>query len=302
LKGILYIIIGSACYGVLSTFVKLAYNDGFIINDVVGSQMLVGAILLWSVVLFNQNKKSNSTIKKFSKPTNKEVFLLTVLGSTTGLTGMFYYLALQFIPASLAIVLMFQFTWIGVLLESILNRKLPERSKLFSLIPLILGTLFATNIITDGIESLNWQGVVFGLLSALSYSIFILLSGRVALQTNPVTKTALMITGGFIICAICLPPTFFSNGKLFIDLTVKYGWILGFLGPFFSTLMFSKGVPLTGSGLASILGAAELPTAVLMSALVLKETIGIAQYIGIILILIGIALPELVRRKSLQSA
>ena len=299
MRGILYIIIGSTCYGVLSTFVKLAYHDGFKVNDVVGIQMFIGALLLWTIVLFSKRKKSNPTMPQFSKPTKKEILLLTILGSTTGLTGMFYYLSLQYIPASLAIVLLFQFTWIGVLLESLINRKLPEKSKLLSLIPLIIGTLFATNVITSGL-TINLLGLLFGLFSAISYSIFILLSGRVALQTNPFTKTALMITGGFIICAIILPPSFFLNGKLFIEITLKYGLILGFLGPFFSTLMFSKGVPLTGSGLASILGATELPTAILMSALVLKEAIGPAQYIGIFLILIGIALPEILRKRTLQ--
>lgn len=298
MKGILYIIVGSACYGVLSTFVKLAYDDGFIVNDVVGIQMFIGAILLWSLVLFNNRKKV--TAKKFSKPTRNEILLLTILGSTTGLTGMFYYLALQYISASLAIVLLFQFTWMGVLLEAILNRKLPEKNKLISLIPLVIGTLFATNVFTNGLSNLHWLGLLFGLLSAISYTLFVMLSGSVALQVNPVTKTALMITGGFIICAVFLPPTFFMNGKLFIDLAIKFGLILGFLGPLFSTLMFSKGVPLTGAGLASILGAAELPTAVLMSALVLKESIGVIQLIGTFLILIGIALPELLKRRLLK--
>ncbi|PEL09365.1 EamA family transporter [Bacillus sp. AFS017336] len=298
MKGMLYIIIGSVSYGVLSTFVKLAYGDGFIVNDVVGIQMFVGAIFLWSVVIFNKTKSSKLKTSQYIKPTKKNVLSLIVLGSTTGLTGMFYYLALQYITASLAIVLMFQFTWIGVLLESVFNRRLPEKSKLLSLVPLVIGTLFATNVLTGGIGSMSWMGVLFGLLSAVSYSTFILLSGRVALKMNPMTKTALMITGGFIICAIFLPPTFFTNGRLFVELLTKYGLILGFLGPFFSTLMFSKGVPLTGSGLASILGAAELPTATLMSAIVLKETIGMPQYFGIILILVGIILPEFLRRKS----
>jgi len=302
LKGILYIIIGSACYGVLSTFVKLAYNDGFIVNDVVGIQMFVGAVLLWSIVFINKLFKKNSTAQTYVKPAKKDILLLTVLGSTTGLTGMFYYLSLQYISASFAIVLLFQFTWIGVLLEALLNRKFPEKGKVISLIPLIIGTLFATNVFSTGIQQLNLLGLLFGLLSAISYSIFVLLSGRVAVQTNPITKTALMITGGFIICALFLPPNFFSDGKLFVEITIKYGIILGFLGPFFSTFMFSKGVPLTGSGLASILGAAELPTAVLMSALVLKESIGTAQYIGVFLILAGIILPELLKKKSLQSS
>lgn len=300
MRGIIYIILGSVSYGLLSTFVKLAYNAGYIVNDVVGIQMFIGMLLLWGFVLFNNRGGKKATEQKFFNPTKNEILLLIIVGSTTGLTGMFYYLSLQYIPASLAIVLLFQFTWIGVLLEAIIKRKLPEKNKLISLLPLVVGTLFATNVFSSGINSIHWLGLTFGLLSAVSYSIFIIVSGKVALQVNPVTKTALMITGGFIVSSIFLPPTFFMDGKLFIELSLKFGLVLGFLGPLFSTLMFSKGVPLTGSGLASILGATELPTAVIMSALVLKEHLGIVQYIGVFLILLGIAIPELLKKNTIQ--
>jgi len=295
MKGIVYIILGACSYGVLSTFVKLAYKDGFIVNDVVGIQMFLGALLLWGGVIFNSRKRTNKN--KYLKPNIKEVLLLTVVGSTTGLTGMFYYLSLQYISASLAIVLLFQFTWMGVLIEAIINRKIPEKGKLLSLFPLFMGTLFATNIFTTGLSKVHWLGFLFGLLAAMSYTIFVLLSGKVAVQVNPVSKTALMISGGFIICAFILPPTFFTDGKLLIEIALKYGIPLAFIGPFLSTLLFSKGVPLVGPGLASILGAMELPTAVLMSAVVLKEHIGASQYLGIILILVGISLPQLLKRK-----
>ncbi|MDO3680571.1 EamA family transporter [Paenibacillus ehimensis] len=294
MKGIAYVILGACCYGVLSTFVKLAYKDGFIVNDVVGIQMFIGALLLWGIVLFGGRKRTSAN--KYLKPNKKEVLLLTVVGSTTGLTGMFYYLSLQYISASLAIVLLFQFTWMGVLVEALINRKIPEKGKLLSLIPLFIGTLSATNILTTGLSSVHWLGFLYGFLAAVSYTIFVLLSGKVAVQVNPVTKTALMISGGFAICALVLPPTFFMDGKLFIDLALKFGIILAFLGPFLSTLLFSKGVPQIGPGLASILGAMELPTAIVMSTVVLKEHVGAAQYIGILLILAGISLPKLLKR------
>lgn len=50
MKGYIYVILGAICYGLLSTFVKLAYKDGFIVNDVVGIQLLLGSILLWGGV------------------------------------------------------------------------------------------------------------------------------------------------------------------------------------------------------------------------------------------------------------
>lgn len=44
----------------------------------------------------------------------------------------------------------------------------------------------------------------------------------------------------------------------------------------------------------------ELPIAVLMSTIILKEHVGASQYVGILLILVGIALPELWRKGSIQ--
>ncbi|MBE1442258.1 EamA family transporter [Paenibacillus sp. OAS669] len=297
MRGYIYVILGAISYGLLSTFVKLAYKDGFIVNDVVGVQLLMGAILLWGAVLLSKRMKSAKQ-QKFVKLVKREVLLLTTVGSTTGLTGMFYYLSLQYISASLAIVLLFQFTWIGVLLEAIINRRIPEKGKLLSIIPLLIGTISATNIYSMGLSAVHWLGFLFGLLAALSYSIFILLSGKVAVQANPMMKTALMSTGGFIVCSLILTPTFFRDGKLLLELVMQYGIILAFFGPFLSTLLFSKGVPLVGPGLASILGAMELPTAMLMSVFFLNEHIGIPQYVGIVLILIGISLPKLLKNKQ----
>ncbi|WP_152395508.1 EamA family transporter [Paenibacillus guangzhouensis] len=304
MKGIIYVILGAVSYGILSTFVKLAYGDGFIVNDVVGAQMLLGALLLWSAVLISRvwrRRAGAASANTYAKPTRKEVLLLTVVGSSTGLTGMFYYLALQYISASLAIVLLFQFTWMGVLVEALINRKLPGKGKLLSLIPLLLGTLSATNIFTTGLSKVHWLGFLFGFLAATSYTVFILLSGKIAVNANPMTKTALMISGGFVICAIILPPTFLTDFTLLVQLAAKYGLILAFFGPFFSTLMFAKGVPLTGPGLASILGAMELPTAVVLSAFVLQEHVGAPQYLGMILILLGIVIPQLMQRRAERS-
>ncbi|MEE4565005.1 DMT family transporter [Paenibacillus polymyxa] len=297
MKGYIYVILGAICYGLLSTFVKLAYKDGYIVNDVVGIQLLLGSILLWGGVLVTKGTKSTKQ-KKFVTPGKREIMLLVTIGATTGLTGMFYYLSLQYISASLAIVLLFQFTWIGVLLEAIFNRRIPEKGKLLSIIPLLIGTISATNIYSTGISAVHWLGFLYGLLAALSYSIFMIVSGRVAVQANPMMKTAFMTTGGLIVCSIILPPTFLTDGKLLLQLAVQYGFVLAFVGPFLSTLLFSKGVPLVGSGIASILGAMELPTALLMSVFVLNEHIGVPQYVGIVLILIGISLPKLLKKSK----
>ena len=53
----LIVFLGGCCYGVLSTFVKLAYSAGFTVKEVTGSQFILGTLLIWSVALFSKKKK-----------------------------------------------------------------------------------------------------------------------------------------------------------------------------------------------------------------------------------------------------
>lgn len=55
----------------------------------------------------------------------------------------FYGFAVEQLPASIAIVLLFQFTWIGVILEAVVDRKLPSREKVISMVILLIGTVLA---------------------------------------------------------------------------------------------------------------------------------------------------------------
>ncbi|WP_268237816.1 EamA family transporter [Paenibacillus radicis (ex Gao et al. 2016)] len=71
-------------------------------------------------------------------------------------------------------------------------------------------------------------------------------------------------------------------------------------GSFIPPLLFAYGVPHVGEGMASILGAKELPVAVLFSYFVLHETISPIRWAGVLIVLLAIALPENIRRFKQQ--
>jgi len=50
--------------------------------------------------------------------------------------------------------------------------------------------------------------------------------------------------------------------------------------------------------MAAILGAAELPMAVFSSFIILHESVSLLQITGVVIILIGIILPELMRKRG----
>ncbi|MDQ0171350.1 EamA family transporter [Paenibacillus tundrae] len=287
----LIVFLGGCCYGILSTFVKLAYNAGFSTPEVTGTQYFFGAVLSWIFVIFV--KKKNLTLK--------QVMQLLLSGIPFGLTGMFYYQSLQTINASLAIVLLFQFVWIGTIYEWLLQKKKPTRNKLISIGVLLSGSVLAANIISQGSLSLTWQGTIWGLLAASTFALFIFLSGSVAKETSPILKSALLSTGAVITVFVVFPPTFLFNLDVMAGIT-PYGLILGVFGVLLPPLLYSIGMPHIGSGMGTIMTASELPMAVIMSSLVLGEVVSWFQWTGVIIILSGIAFSNLRKRRTHQQA
>ncbi|WP_163853758.1 EamA family transporter [Paenibacillus elgii] len=273
----LIVFLGGCCYGILSTFVKLAYTAGFTVSAVAGGQYFFGAVLTWLVVLFTKKKKL----------TRIQTLKLILSGVPFGLTGIFYYQALQTLNASLAIVFLFQFVWIGALLEWLFHKKRPTKRKLTSIVLLLIGSVLAANVLFQEHMALSWLGSFWGMLAALTFSTFVFLSSSVEKAAPPILKSALLSTGGVLTVFIVFPPSFLFDLEVFMGL-IPYGLALGIFGVVLPPLLFSIGMPHVGSGLGTILTASELPVVLTMSSFVLAEPISLPQWIGVIVILGGI--------------
>lgn len=306
MKHMFSVFLGAASYGILSTIVVLSYDNGFTLGEVVGCQLLVGFLLTCLLALFVKLKERRSTLVRFDsaavsrqqpiyKLSWKQKLLLMAAGTPTAITGLLYYHSLRYIPASLAIILLFQFIWIGVLIESIGKRRLPQKMIVVSLVVLFGGTFLAAGILNHGIDRLNGIGLGLGFLSAISYSLFILFSGKAVPAAHPAYRSMWMIFGAMLLVFVLFPPQFLWNGRLWEGLII-FGFLLGFFGAFIPPVLFAIGVPHIGEGMSSILGAAELPVAVFLSSVVLHEQVNVVQWLGVILILAGVTIPELNKR------
>ncbi|WP_226683208.1 EamA family transporter [Sutcliffiella horikoshii] len=271
------VFLGGCSLGILSTFVKLAYAAGYSMAEVTGSQVLVGAIIIWIVTLFIQKKKLRSL----------QSLKIVLAGIPMGLTGLLYYQSLQTLEASLAIICLFQFIWIGTLIEWIFYKHRPSSGKILSIVILLSGSVLAAGLFGESVETISLQGTLWGILAAFTFSIFIFLSGIIGKEVNPIQKSALLSTGGLIVTFLLFPPLFLVDLPTVIGIA-PYGFILGIFGVVLPPLLFSVGMPHVGPSLGTILTASELPVAVIMSAWVLSEQISLYQWAGVALILCGI--------------
>ena len=146
-KGSILILLGACCYGLLAINVKMAYAEGYSTAEVTLSQFGIGFLVL---LLLNVFKKS--TPNKANIPvTLQSKFKLMLAGISMGLTSVFYYMAVKYIPVSIAIVLLMQAVWMGVLLEMIVTKRFCGWHKVFSVLVVVIGSIFATNVLEESI-------------------------------------------------------------------------------------------------------------------------------------------------------
>lgn len=276
---VLCVFLGGCSFGVLSTFVKLAYESGFNMFEVTGSQFIIGTIIIWILTLFvHKQKLSFSQMAK-----------LLLGGTPMGLTGIFYYFSLETLDASLAIIFLFQFIWIGAIVEWMLFKNKPSTKKISSIIIVLLGSIFAADIFTSGEKTIDMAGIVWGILAALSYSLFLLISSLVEKEVPTLQRSALLSTGAMIIVLVITNPLSWMGAHTLINI-FPYGILLGLFGVVIPPILFSIGMPQIGPGAGLILTASELPVAVLLSMIVLSEQVIWIQWVGVFIILFGIVL------------
>lgn len=281
LKGVFFVALGATTYGMLATFVKMAYSEGYTTAEVTTSQFIYGITGILLINLFQRIKNKNQAVKA----TPKNIFSLMLAGTSLGMTSLFYYLAVKYIPVSIGIVLLMQTVWMGVLLEMILEKKLPSKQKVIAVFIVLIGTVLATNLINSDIQ-LDWRGLAWGIMAAASFTTTMFTANRVATEISSAQRSLYMLLGGSIIVfsfAFATQVTSFN-----LEIFLKWGIVLSLFGTIIPPMLMNIGFPLTGIGLGSIVSALELPVSVMMAYVLLNEKVIFSQWVGIVLIILAI--------------
>jgi drug/metabolite transporter (DMT)-like permease len=282
LKGSLLVGLGACCYGMLGTYVKLAYRNGFNTAEVTIAQFCLGFAVLFLLTMIRRRDSSTATLVSSLKTNVK----LTAVGISLGLTSIFYYMAVHYIAVSVAIVLLIQAVWMGVVLEMMVQKSLPGKAKLLAVVLVIGGTTLATGIFKQSVQ-LNWMGFVYGMLAALCYTATMYSSNHVALHYPPLKRSLYMILGGLLIILLIFCSSI--NRDFAYRIFMHWGPLVALFGTVLPPLLFTRGIPLTGIGLGAILASIEIPVSVVMANLLLGETVTLLQWSGVLLIMIAVA-------------
>ena len=300
LKGVFLVGLGATSYGMLATFVKLAYADvssqglHYTPAEVITAQFVIGILVILGITLFQKNRKDNTVVK----PSALDIKKLLILGTSTGLTSIFYYLAVKYIPVSIGIVLLMQTVWMGVVLEMVLDKKRPSNIKIVSVFVVLFGTALATKLFSGNFE-LDWRGIVLGLLAAASFTTTMYAANKVATSVSSAERSLYMLLGGAVV--VLFFALFTQHTPFNVDIFYKWGIVIALFGTIIPPMLLNAGFPLTGIGLGSIVSALELPVSVMMAFVLLHETVVFSQWIGIVLIILAIVLMNINWQKKPKS-
>lgn len=275
------VLLGGTLYGTMSSLVKKSYADGFTDAELSFWQAFVAAIIL-AISAWLSSKGGSGRLHR------RDVLPLLLTGSAIGLTNFLYYKSVQYIPASLAIILLMQFTWFSMLLEWIFLKRRPTPTELATVSVILIGTVMASGILSADITSFSIIGVGLALLSSFTYATYIVANSQCGHNVRWEAKSMVIMAGSSLtIFAINAPRI--TGGEYLGGEFALWILILAVAGTTIPTALFAAGIPKIGAPLSSILMTVELPVAVICAWLILGEQMTAVQILGVCLLLSAIA-------------
>ncbi|MDO6442817.1 MULTISPECIES: DMT family transporter [unclassified Marinobacter] len=207
-----------------------------------------------------------------------------------GVTGnfTFYFMSIGEGSVAVAATLMYCAPVFVYLVSFGLKLERPTPLKLTAICVVILGIVLLTGVYDTGGNKITLIGVVAGLLAGLSYSIFIFGFKYAAPYGSP---QAILVIALALLSSILSWPG--ETGQTIAVLTSP-DWplfaALGVLGAGLSFILYIVGLNQTAPTTASIMAMIEPVTASLFGVLLLNESIGGLQYVGMALILITVTI------------
>lgn len=277
-KGVILAIISAICYGMNPLGALFLYEEGLNVNSVIFYRFIFASILLAIFMLI----KKDSFYLKF-----KEIILLALLGLLFGISAISLFNSFLYMDAGLASTVLFIYPIFVAIIMALFFKEKNSIITILSIVFAFIGVVLLYE--SDGANVSNF-GIFLVIVSSLCYAIYIVIINQY------LKMSALKVTFySMLFCTITILIHSFFDSSLNIMPLVNFNmWFytifLALVPTIISLLFLIKAIQLIGSTSASILGALEPLTAVLIGVYVFNEKITFWLVIGIVFILFGVIL------------
>jgi len=287
--GAIAMILGAILYASLSIGIRLLYAQGVPESSVTPIFTIVVALsaTIWSIV-FHRDALAVPRVQWFP----------LLFQGLIGVAAMnfLYYKALEILPASIAIMLLFLNPVFIFIFHWVVERKKQPIKRFVALGLVILGLLAISGILTEFITGTNsielpLYGVVLATSASLCYGFMQLNVERRLGGIKPAVIAMYSSSAASFVLVLIYGP----NNIMNFNITTESILSLTLLGVFTGLaplLLIYFALTKIGAFTTSMIGTIELPVTALLGYIFLSEQLLSVQWIGMISILIGVVLVQ----------
>ena len=294
--GGLLVAIGAVLLAAKGLFAKALYEMGLSFHDVAAIRSVLAvpgfAVLAWLY-------RSKTRTERDSASQRKDLLLAACAGFLCyylGALANFY--ALTIIDASVERPLLFAYPIFVVIITTLITRQPPSARVLLALLMTSLGVVLVTGALSTTLSASQWSGMAWILFCSLSIAIYFLISGELTQRLGSGLFTLTAMTAAAVGMAVHYQ---IFAGWENVDLSVAAWWTLAALVVFSTVLplfLMAEGVRRVGASQASLISTLGPPATAIMAQELTGEVLAPAQWLGIVLVLIGVMALEIKRHRS----
>jgi drug/metabolite transporter (DMT)-like permease len=281
--------ISAASFGAYPIFAKYAYNFGVNVPTVLFLRFSGCIILLWAfLILTGRNQKFGL---------KNSIKLLIVGGIIYSSMSALNLLAVTLISASLASLLLCTYPIFVTIIAILIGDDFLTKEKAIALVVSFIGMAFLLNV---DFSKINGLGVLYGFCASFAYTAYVVIGNRLQKGLEPIKSSALIMTGAAI--------TYTLNGLITKSLSFNFvigGWwaMAGMIlcSTVFAIALFWASIKIIGPSKASIIGTVEPLVTVILAVIIFKEQMNWLQYLGSLLIVVGVIAIQKSKSKPLST-
>jgi drug/metabolite transporter (DMT)-like permease len=274
LLGTLLALTSAGSFGVMPVLTKVVYEDGAGIAGVLSVRFSLAAVLLLLL----------ARLRGEALPRGRQLVALLLLGGVGYVVeSLCYFAALTRISAGLTALLLYLYPALVVLLTAVVLRVRPSARATVCVVVATVGTALTIGPVGGG----QWSGVLLGLASALSYSVYIVVSSRQVSGVGPFATSAVVMGGAaavYDIGAVATRAALPSSSSAWLALLG-----VSLIGTVVAVSAFFAALELLGPADTAVISTFEPVVSVAVAAVALNEQLTSVQLLGGLLVLGAVA-------------
>ncbi|HGD1435728.1 TPA: DMT family transporter [Streptococcus agalactiae] len=283
-KGTMMTLAAGLAWGISGISGQYLMSHGVHVNLLTSLRLLITGIFLLSLA---RSKQKEHLVAAWKQPKFlKQVLLFSIFGLV--LNQYAFLRAIHLTNAGTATVLQYMAPILILSIVCILNRQRPTSFEIIAIAMAILGTYMIATHGKLGSLAITPKGLMWGLGSAITYSIYILLPVKLIHEWG---STIVIGSGMFIGGILFSLVTKAWQYPLQINVMsiLAYIGIIG-IGTIFAYTFFLKGVSIVGAVKGSLLASVEPVSSVFLTVLVLGEIFYPIDLLGMLCIFLAVTL------------